>query len=90
MFANKLIFIVINKIDILKRDQLDVATATELDELISSAGVEILELSCMNFLMLTPLSMQLSTAKLPTGRGLYPRIPAVIWLEPLVLTTFSR
>ncbi|KAJ8131569.1 hypothetical protein O1611_g2053 [Lasiodiplodia mahajangana] len=46
LFANKLIFIVINKIDILRRDQLDAATATELDELISSQGVEILELSC--------------------------------------------
>ncbi len=50
LFTNKLIFIVINKIDILKRDQLDSATAAELDELISSAGVEILELSCMEFL----------------------------------------
>ncbi|RYC66022.1 hypothetical protein CHU98_g190 [Xylaria longipes] len=46
LFANKLLFIVINKIDVLKRDQLDAATAAELDELISSAGVEILELSC--------------------------------------------
>ncbi|KAI1744140.1 P-loop containing nucleoside triphosphate hydrolase protein [Xylaria scruposa] len=46
LFANKLIFIVINKIDVLRRDQLDAATAAELDELISSAGVEILELSC--------------------------------------------
>ncbi|GAW25530.1 putative nucleolar GTP-binding protein [Rosellinia necatrix] len=46
LFANKLIFIVINKIDILRRDQLDAETAAELDELISSTGVETLELSC--------------------------------------------
>ncbi|KAI0430155.1 P-loop containing nucleoside triphosphate hydrolase protein [Xylaria sp. FL1042] len=46
LFANKLIFIVINKIDILTRDQLDEATAAELDELVSSSGVEVLELSC--------------------------------------------
>ncbi|KAI0815762.1 P-loop containing nucleoside triphosphate hydrolase protein [Xylaria sp. FL0064] len=46
LFANKLIFVVINKIDVLKRDELDEATATELDELVSSSGVEILELSC--------------------------------------------
>ncbi|KAI0489755.1 P-loop containing nucleoside triphosphate hydrolase protein [Xylaria cf. heliscus] len=46
LFANKLIFIVINKIDVLKRDQLDADTAAELDELVSSAGVEVLELSC--------------------------------------------
>ncbi|KAI1369654.1 P-loop containing nucleoside triphosphate hydrolase protein [Xylaria arbuscula] len=46
LFANKLAFIIINKIDILKRDQLDAATAAELDEVISSAGVEVLELSC--------------------------------------------
>jgi nucleolar GTP-binding protein len=61
-----LIFIVINKIDILKRDQLDEATATELDELISSTGVEILELSCMNFPNASSLPHAAMKARLST------------------------
>jgi len=46
LFANKLIFLVINKIDVLRREELDAATAAELDELTTSSGVEVLELSC--------------------------------------------
>jgi hypothetical protein len=58
-----LIFIVINKIDVLRRDELDAATAAELDELTSSSGVEALELSCMKPLTATPIFPRLSKAK---------------------------
>lgn len=46
LFSNKLVFIVINKIDILRPEELDAKTGGELQQLISSGEVELLQLSC--------------------------------------------
>ncbi|KAI0020570.1 nucleolar GTP-binding protein [Xylariomycetidae sp. FL0641] len=46
LFANKLVFIVINKIDILRPEELDEKTGGELQSLLSSGEVELLQLSC--------------------------------------------
>ncbi|KAL7627438.1 Nucleolar GTP-binding protein 1 [Parahypoxylon ruwenzoriense] len=46
LFANKLVFIVINKIDILRPEELDEKTGGELQALVSSGEVELLQLSC--------------------------------------------
>jgi nucleolar GTP-binding protein len=46
LFANKLISIVINKIDLMRPDQLDPETQEQLKSLLKSGEVEILELSC--------------------------------------------
>ncbi|KAI1321994.1 P-loop containing nucleoside triphosphate hydrolase protein [Xylariaceae sp. FL0255] len=46
LFSNKLIFLVVNKIDILRPEELDAETSAELQELISSSNVEMLQLSC--------------------------------------------
>ncbi|KAI1496551.1 nucleolar GTP-binding protein 1 [Biscogniauxia marginata] len=46
LFANKLVFIVINKIDILRPEELDAKTGGELEALVSSGEVELLKLSC--------------------------------------------
>ncbi|KAI1107016.1 nucleolar GTP-binding protein [Jackrogersella minutella] len=46
LFSNKLVFIVINKIDILKPEELDEKTGGELQSLLSSGEVELLQLSC--------------------------------------------
>ncbi|OTB00085.1 hypothetical protein M426DRAFT_324590 [Hypoxylon sp. CI-4A] len=46
LFSNKLVFIVINKIDILRPEELDAKTGGELQALISSGEVELLQLSC--------------------------------------------
>ncbi|KAI0848348.1 nucleolar GTP-binding protein [Daldinia vernicosa] len=46
LFANKLVFIVINKIDILRPEELDEKTSGELQSLVSSGEVELLQLSC--------------------------------------------
>ncbi|KAI5868654.1 nucleolar GTP-binding protein [Durotheca rogersii] len=46
LFANKLVFIVINKIDILRPEELDEKTSGELQALVSSGEVELLQLSC--------------------------------------------
>mgnify|MGYP003624096495 CR=1 FL=1 len=46
LFANKLISIVINKIDLMRPDQLDPETQEQLKGLLKSGEVEILELSC--------------------------------------------
>ncbi|KAK6409675.1 Nucleolar GTP-binding protein 1, partial [Oleoguttula sp. CCFEE 5521] len=46
LFANKLVFVVINKIDIMKPEDLDEETAAKLKELTLSGNVEILQLSC--------------------------------------------
>ncbi|KAF2485189.1 putative nucleolar GTP-binding protein [Neohortaea acidophila] len=47
LFANKLVFIVINKIDITRPENLDEETQKELQELVNSGGnVEMLQLSC--------------------------------------------
>jgi nucleolar GTP-binding protein len=46
LFANKLISIVINKIDLMRPDQLDPETQEQLQGMLKSGEVEILELSC--------------------------------------------
>ncbi|KAI5926147.1 nucleolar GTP-binding protein 1 [Camillea tinctor] len=46
LFANKLVFIVVNKIDILRPEELDAKTSGELESLLSSGEVELLKLSC--------------------------------------------
>ncbi|KAI1205685.1 nucleolar GTP-binding protein [Annulohypoxylon truncatum] len=46
LFSNKLVFIVINKIDILRPEELDEKTGGELQALVSSGEVELLQLSC--------------------------------------------
>lgn len=46
LFSNKLVFIVINKIDILRPEELDEKTSGELQAMISSGEVELLQLSC--------------------------------------------
>ncbi|KAI0828086.1 nucleolar GTP-binding protein [Hypoxylon sp. FL0890] len=46
LFSNKLVFIVINKIDILRPEELDEKTGGELQALLSSGEVELLQLSC--------------------------------------------
>ena len=46
LFANKLVFIVINKIDIMRPEDLDAETQERLQELLKSGNVELLQLSC--------------------------------------------
>lgn len=46
LFANKLVFLVINKIDIARPEDLDAETQAELQELVKSGNVELLQLSC--------------------------------------------
>lgn len=46
LFANKLVFIVINKIDITKPSDLDPETKSQLDALLKSGETELLQLSC--------------------------------------------
>ena len=46
LFANKLVFIVINKIDIMRPENLDPETKEMLDTVLKSGGVELLQLSC--------------------------------------------
>ena len=46
LFANKLVFIVINKIDIMRPEDLDAETQEKLQELLKSDNVELLQLSC--------------------------------------------
>ena len=46
LFANKLVFVVINKIDIMKPGDLDTETKTKLDFMLKSGEVELLQLSC--------------------------------------------
>ena len=46
LFANKLVFIVINKIDIMRPEDLDAETQEKLQELLKSGNVELLQLSC--------------------------------------------
>ncbi|KAF1344204.1 putative nucleolar GTP-binding protein [Delphinella strobiligena] len=46
LFANKLVFVVINKIDVMRPEDLDAATQQELQDLTKSDNVEILQLSC--------------------------------------------
>ncbi|RAR06201.1 nucleolar GTP-binding protein 1 [Stemphylium lycopersici] len=46
LFANKLISIVVNKIDLMRPDQLDPETQAQLQGMLKSGEVEMLELSC--------------------------------------------
>ncbi|KAL2040414.1 hypothetical protein N7G274_006857 [Stereocaulon virgatum] len=46
LFANKLVFVVINKIDLIKPEDLDSGTKTMLDSMLKSGEVELLQLSC--------------------------------------------
>jgi len=46
LFANKLVFIVINKIDIMRPEDLDPETQAELQILLKPGDVELLQLSC--------------------------------------------
>lgn len=46
LFANKLVFVVINKIDIMKPEDLDTNTKASLDSVLKSGEVELLQLSC--------------------------------------------
>ncbi|KAI4131547.1 MAG: hypothetical protein LQ338_001181 [Usnochroma carphineum] len=46
LFANKLVFVVINKIDIMRPEDLDAETKEKLDSILRSGDVELLQLSC--------------------------------------------
>jgi nucleolar GTP-binding protein len=46
LFANKLVFIVINKIDLMKPEDLDPETQEQLQGMLKSGEVELLQLSC--------------------------------------------
>ena len=46
LFANKLVFVVINKIDIMQPEDLDTDTKTMLDSILKSGEIEFLKLSC--------------------------------------------
>lgn len=46
LFANKLVFIVINKIDLCTPADLDIETKARLDAILTSGDVELLQLSC--------------------------------------------
>jgi len=46
LFANKLVFVVINKIDVCRPEDLDADTQQQLQDLTKSDNVEILQLSC--------------------------------------------
>ncbi|KAF2164479.1 hypothetical protein M409DRAFT_67970 [Zasmidium cellare ATCC 36951] len=46
LFANKLVFIVINKIDVMRPEDLDAETQEKLQKLLKSTNVELLQLSC--------------------------------------------
>ena len=47
LFANKLVFVVINKIDTVRPEDLDDETQSKLQELLKSGNVELLQLSCI-------------------------------------------
>ena len=46
LFANKLVFVVINKIDITRPEDLDAETKVMLDSMLKSGDVDLLQLSC--------------------------------------------
>ena len=46
LFANKLVFIVINKIDLMRPEDLDPETQEQLQGMLKSDGVELLQVSC--------------------------------------------
>ena len=46
LFSNKLVFVVINKIDVMRPEDLDAETQTQLQDLLKADEVELLQLSC--------------------------------------------
>jgi len=46
LFSNKLVFVVVNKIDIMRPDDLDIETKEMLQEILKPGDVELLQLSC--------------------------------------------
>jgi nucleolar GTP-binding protein len=46
LFANKIVFVVINKIDVRRREDLDQETQEQLQSILKSGEVELLQLSC--------------------------------------------
>ncbi|MCJ1346592.1 Nucleolar GTP-binding protein 1 [Peltigera leucophlebia] len=46
LFANKLVFVVINKIDIMRPEDLDAETKEKLNSILKTGNVEMLQLSC--------------------------------------------
>ncbi|MCJ1244973.1 Nucleolar GTP-binding protein 1 [Trapelia coarctata] len=46
LFANKLVFVVINKIDVMRPEDLDPETKAKLDAILKPGDVELLQLSC--------------------------------------------
>ena len=46
LFANKLVFIVVNKIDIMRPEDLDAENKEKLDTILKAGDVELLQLSC--------------------------------------------
>ncbi|KAK3678281.1 Nucleolar GTP-binding protein 1 [Recurvomyces mirabilis] len=46
LFANKLVFLVVNKIDVMRPEDLDAETQAQLQELLKSGNVELLQVSC--------------------------------------------
>ena len=46
LFANKLVFVVINKIDVMRPENLDLETKEKLDAILKPGDVELLQLSC--------------------------------------------
>ncbi|KAL9610557.1 MAG: hypothetical protein Q9167_004738 [Letrouitia subvulpina] len=46
LFANKIVFIVINKIDVMRPEDLDQETKQHLDSMLKAGDVELLQLSC--------------------------------------------
>ncbi|KAI9884348.1 MAG: orotate phosphoribosyltransferase [Watsoniomyces obsoletus] len=46
LFANKLVFVVVNKIDLVKPEDLDADTRRQLDAILDPGKVELLQLSC--------------------------------------------
>ena len=46
LFANKLVFVVINKIDVMRPEELDPETKERLDSILKPGDVELLQLSC--------------------------------------------
>ncbi|KAK2800149.1 Nucleolar GTP-binding protein 1 [Emmonsiellopsis sp. PD_5] len=46
LFANKLVFVVVNKIDVMRPEDLDAATQAELQAILKPGDVEMLQVSC--------------------------------------------
>jgi nucleolar GTP-binding protein len=46
LFANKIVFVVVNKIDVMRPEDLDTETQTELEAMLKPGEVEMLQVSC--------------------------------------------